>query len=47
MLPEKFVDFADAHIRNIFIVKQVSHITPLMLPEAADIPQILHGNVSA
>ena len=47
MFPEKFVDLADAHIRNIFVVKQVSHITPLMLPEAADIPQIRHGNVSA
>jgi hypothetical protein len=47
MLPEKFVDFADSHIGNIFIVKQICHIAPLMLPEAADIPQILHGNVSA
>ena len=47
MLPEKFVDFADAHIRNIFVVKQVSHIASLMLPEGADIPQILHDNVLA
>ena len=47
MLPEKFVDLADTHICNIFIVKQVSHITPLMRREAADIPQIPHGNVSA
>ena len=47
MLPEKFVDLADTHICNIFIVKQVSHIAPLMLPEVADIPQIPHGNVSA